>query len=203
MAVVTSKRTQQSDAIVEAALEALRKYGYAATSLQRIAEEAGTSKRMVLHYFESRDQLFDEVVRRACRRLLAQVEEAVSAEDDPDAALTDALDQLFEFILDDPGLHAVFFGLLAESVANPTHRDTIATARQEYREMLVRVIADSKPDFDWEPANLASAATLILATMAGLSIDLLERGDTPALRQAFEDFKAHVTTLVDTGVVAR
>ena len=203
MATATKKRTEQSDAIIEATLQALSKYGYAATSLQRIAEEAGISKRMVLHYFESRDQLFDEVVRRVGRRILAQVEEAVVRQDDPEAALARGLDRLWDEVLKDPALQAVFFGLLAEAVANPAHRATIATARQEYRELIARVIADSRPDRDWQPAELDSAATLILSTMAGLTIDLLERGDSPALQQAFEDFKQHVTTLVDAMPPAR
>jgi AcrR family transcriptional regulator len=196
VAIATNKRAQQSDAILEAALRALTTSGYAATSLQRIAEEAGTSKRMVLHYFESRDQLFDELVTRVCRRVLAQVEQAVSEEEDPDARLTDALDRIWDFVLEDPGLQAAFFGILGESVTNTDHRATIATVRDEYREVIGRVIADSTPDRKWEPRELDSAATLILGTMVGLTIDLLERGDTPALRQAFEDFKQHVTHLV-------
>ena len=196
MAIATNKRAQQSDLIIEATLRSLSTSGYAATSLQRIAEEAGTSKRMVLHYFESRDQLFDEVVTRICRRVLAQVEEAVSEEEDPDARLTDALDRIWDFIVEDPGLHAAFFGILGESVTNPQHRATIATVRQEYREVVARVIAESTPERRWEPGELDSASTLILATMAGLTIDYLERGDTPALQQGFSDFKQHVTHLV-------
>jgi TetR/AcrR family transcriptional regulator, transcriptional repressor of bet genes len=196
VAVANNKRAQQVDAIIEATLRSLSTSGYAATSLQRIAEEAGTSKRMVLHYFESRDQLFDEVVRRIGRRVLAQVEQAVSEEEDPDARLTDALDRIWEFLIEDPGLHAAFFGLVGESVTNTEHRETIATVRQEYRDVIARVIADSTPGREWQPGELDSAGTLILGTMAGLTIDFLERGDTPPLRQAFEDFKQHVTTLV-------
>ena len=59
---------------------------------------------MVLHYFESRDQLFDEVVRRVGRRILAQVEEAVVRQDDPEAALARGLDRLWDEVLKDPAL---------------------------------------------------------------------------------------------------
>ena len=68
--------------------------------------------------------------------------------------------------------------------------------------MIARVIADSRPTGTGSPL-LDSAATLILSTMAGLTIDLLERGDSPPLQQAFEDFKQHVTTLVDAMPPAR
>jgi len=191
--IADTKRTQQADAIVEAALRALRTHGYAATSLARIAEEAGTSKRMVLHYFGSREELFEAVVRRVCRRILRQVEQAIAEQDDPAVGLDDGLDQLWEEILADPGLQAVFFGLLAESVTDPTLRATIHSVREEYRELIARIITESRPpDAPLTPDQADSAATLVLATVVGLTIDYLERGDTPSLRLAFDDFKHHV-----------
>lgn len=193
----TKKRAEQSDVIVEATLTALRKYGYAATSLQRIAEEAGTSKRMVLHYFQTRDQLFDEVVRGVCRRVLGQVEQAMAEQPDPPTALTDGLDALWAEIVADPGLHAVFFGLIAESVTDPSHRSTITTVRAEYRELIAGVFAAA--DNDYPPERLESIATLVAATVAGLTVDFLERGDTPALERAFDHFKKHLATLAAPG----
>ena len=195
-----ARRARQSDAIIEATLNVLRRHGYRATSLQRIADETGTSKRMVLHYFGTRDQLFDEVVRRVSRRVLAQVEQAVLDVDDPDAALLLALDGIWNEVLQDPGLHAVFFGLVADSVTDPTHRTTITTVREEYREMVRRVVADSS-GFDRD--RLDSTATLVLATMAGLTIDRLERGDTPELHRAFEDFKGFLATQLRAAEPAR
>ncbi|HEX6388092.1 MAG TPA: TetR/AcrR family transcriptional regulator [Solirubrobacteraceae bacterium] len=193
MTIADSKRIQQTEAIIEAALRALRTHGYAATSLARIAEEAGTSKRMVLHYFASREELFEAVVRRVCRRILRQVEQAIAEQEDPAVGLDEGLDQLWDEILADPGLHAVFFGLLAESVTDPTLRATIHVVRAEYRELISRVIAASRPaDAPLTPDEAESAATLVLATVVGLTIDFLERGDTPALRRAFADFKHHV-----------
>jgi len=183
------RRPAQADAIVEATLEALRKHGYAATSLQRVAEEAGTSKRMVLHYFTSRQELFDAAVRRLCRRILEQVEQAVD-QSDPQAALRDGLDRLWEEIVADPGLHAVFFGLVAESVTDASLRCTIYAVREEYRQLIARVILESHAgEAPLDPEAVASTATLVLATIAGLTIDFLERGDTPALRRAFAQFK--------------
>ena len=141
---------------------------------------------MVLHYFGNRDELFDEVVRRVSRRVLAQVEQAIEEVDDPDAALLLVVDGVWEGVLADPGLHAVFFGLIAESVTDPTHRATITTVREEYRELIRRVVADSGQT---DPRRVDSTATLVLATMAGLTVDRLERGDTPELHRAFDDFK--------------
>ncbi len=43
--------------MLEAAIRCLGEDGYAATSLQRVADAAGVQKRMVLYYFESREHL--------------------------------------------------------------------------------------------------------------------------------------------------
>ena len=180
---------------MEAALVALRKHGYAATSLARVADEAGTSKRMVLHYFESRDALFEVVVRRVGGRLLGQVELAIAAQPDPGVALCDGLNRLWEEILADPGLHGVFVGLLAESVADDALRASISLMRGEYRAVIEGAVRASPVGDELEPEQVASLATLVLAAMVGLTIDFLERGETPALHRAFADFKAHVRLL--------
>lgn len=184
------RRAQQIEGIVEGALRALRTYGYAGASLARIAEEASTSKRMVLHYFGSREGLFEVVVRRIGRRILGQVEQAVADQPDPSRALSDGLDRLWQEILDDPGLHAVFFGLLAESVTDASLGDTIRTVRGGCRSSIARMIAASQsirePLTDEE---LESSSTLVLATIAGLTMDVLERGETPALHRAHMAFK--------------
>lgn len=78
--------------LTEAAWAVLQRQGYGGTTLSRVAEEAGVSKGMVLHYFRDKDELIertmrlanallrDEVVRRMAlartpwKRLLAIVE---------------------------------------------------------------------------------------------------------------------------------
>lgn len=70
----TTKGVQQSEIIVAAAVRCLARDGYSASSIARIADEAGVQKRMVLYYFKSREQLFDVVIRRIGDRLIGQVE---------------------------------------------------------------------------------------------------------------------------------
>jgi AcrR family transcriptional regulator len=190
------KRSRQADAIVEATIGALRKHGYAATSLQRVAEEAHVSKRMLLHYFPSRQALFEAAVRRLCRRILEQVEIA-AASTRPADALQEGLALLWDEIIDDPGLHGVFFGLIAESVTDPSLRPTITAVREEYRELIARqLIAARGPDDPLSPERAAGLSTLILGTFVGLTVDYLERGDSPALQCALAEFRRFVAATV-------
>ncbi|HEX6388236.1 MAG TPA: TetR/AcrR family transcriptional regulator [Solirubrobacteraceae bacterium] len=185
----------QAEAIADAALVALRKHGYSGTSLARVAEEAGTSKRMVLHYFASRDALFDAVVRRMGGRLLGQMELAIAAQADPAAALDEGLDRLWEEVRADPGLHGVMVGLVAESITDASLRATLHAMRNEYRAVIGDVLVSSGAVGDASPEEVESFATLVLAALVGLTIDLLERGETSALERAFADFKRHVHLL--------
>ncbi|MGE0067530.1 MAG: TetR family transcriptional regulator [Solirubrobacterales bacterium] len=65
--------------------------GYAATSLQRVAEEAKTNKRMVLYYFRHRQELLERAVVMLGDRLLSEVTEAVEGRRTPPTSPPPAL----------------------------------------------------------------------------------------------------------------
>lgn len=49
--------------IIECATETLATLGYAQTSLAQIAKQAGVSKGVIIYYFNSKEELFEEVVK--------------------------------------------------------------------------------------------------------------------------------------------
>ena len=53
---------RKREAIVRAAVEEFRASGYEATSMDRIAEAAGVSKRTVYNHFASKDELFTAIL---------------------------------------------------------------------------------------------------------------------------------------------
>ena len=59
-----SRASTKRDSILEAAIRAFRDVGYECTSMDRIAELAGASKRTVYNYFGSKEALFEAVVAR-------------------------------------------------------------------------------------------------------------------------------------------
>jgi TetR/AcrR family transcriptional regulator of autoinduction and epiphytic fitness len=65
MEVQTEARARtKRDSILEAAIRAFRDVGYECTSMDRIAELAGASKRTVYNHFGSKEALFEAVVAR-------------------------------------------------------------------------------------------------------------------------------------------
>ena len=58
--------TRKSDIVLLAAESVFLRLGFAATSMDEIADEAGVSKRTVYSNFGSKEQLFAEVIRQRC-----------------------------------------------------------------------------------------------------------------------------------------
>jgi len=59
--------------LTEAAWQVLQECGLAGTTLARVAEAAGVSKGIVLHYFNSKDELMEAAMRRANAALRDEV----------------------------------------------------------------------------------------------------------------------------------
>jgi AcrR family transcriptional regulator len=69
--VVNSKRLRKKEApdkrILKHALQEFSAYGYAGARMDRIAQKANLSKRMLFYYFQSKEHLFEVVLAEALR----------------------------------------------------------------------------------------------------------------------------------------
>lgn len=121
--------SEKRESIVTAAIEAFQAEGYDNTSMDRIAEVAGASKRTVYNHFPSKEALFEAVVAR----FLGEISALKRIPYDPDRELED---QLSDFaaaklrVLDNPvwlGLMRVGMGVF---IRDPdVARETLARAK--------------------------------------------------------------------------
>ncbi len=76
--VTTSRRDQQKEAkrlaLIDAALAVFSRVGFAAAKIDDVAEEAGVSKGTVYLYFESKEKLFEGMVKAKMVPMLDDVE---------------------------------------------------------------------------------------------------------------------------------
>jgi AcrR family transcriptional regulator len=70
-------RAQRREQILVAATEAFARNGFAATSLDDIAAQAGITRALLYRHFDSKTDLYQAVLDRMCARLEAHVEEPV------------------------------------------------------------------------------------------------------------------------------
>jgi AcrR family transcriptional regulator len=171
--------------LLNAVIEHFAADGLADQSLRRIAEAVGTSHRMLLYHFGSKDGLLLEVVRAVESRTQAQFA-AVA-----DAAEPQQVDEVVRTIwryVADPGLadfERLFFALYGralqgEESARPLLKDDI----ENWLEANVSVAAMAGV-----PTSVARThSRLGLAVTRGLLLDLLATGDRAGVDAALEVF---------------
>lgn len=169
------------EAVLQKVVDELARNGLSGRSLRDIAAAVGTSHRMLIHYFGSRDGMLTAVVEavEAQQRAIAQ-----------QTAVTDELDGLAAIWrrVSQPELwphERLFFECYARALQGQPPFDTL----------LPRLVDD------WiEPAVAAQVAAggsadqarararVGLAVVRGLLLDLLATGDRAGADRAFEEF---------------
>jgi AcrR family transcriptional regulator len=194
---LTTKGQRRAGQILEAALRCLARDGYAGTSLQRVADEAGLAKRSVIYYYGSRAGLFEHVVRYVGGQLLDRLEEAVAGLDEPSDIVERGFEVLWTAITNDRALLSAWFGLQAESITNPEFRG-VARYISDRVEALIDELVRAQVARGGRP-RLApgSLSVLVFANVQGLILYYLDRGATPKLRAAIADFQRVLAGAID------
>ena len=91
MTQIDDKRT----AILEATLRLISKNGFHGTAMSKVAKEAGVSAGIIYHYFDSKDDLMDELYKHIKRNF----GQALEANFDPDQPLKVQIRQLFDTMI--------------------------------------------------------------------------------------------------------
>jgi len=144
------RRAERRDQILAAATRAFARSGFAATSLDDVAAEAGISRVILYRHFESKTDLYRAVLDHACSRLAATV-----GEDDYTPASVDAL--LDAAAADPEGFRLLFH----HAVREPEFRAEVDRLRAGSVEIAGRYYAGVVPDPAW-----ATWATHLASTVA-------------------------------------
>jgi AcrR family transcriptional regulator len=129
------RRAERREQLLAAATQAFARTGFAATSLDDIAQAAGISRVLLYRHFDSKTDLYRAVLDRAIRRLTA----AVGTRNFTYASI----DALLQAAAEDPdGFRLLFHHAAREPEFRPQmdrfQRGMVATARRE----LTRIIPD-------------------------------------------------------------
>ena len=87
MAKQAQRRAATSEAILDAARRLFGIEGFAATTMDAIAEGAGVAKGAVYHHFRTKEALFETVFDLVSRDLVAEIDRTARAEKDVLAAM--------------------------------------------------------------------------------------------------------------------
>lgn len=130
-------RAQRREQILDAATEAFALSGFAATSLDDIAEQSGVTRVILYRHFDSKADLYQAVLDRMCARLEAHVDEPVGGFSDV------SIDGLLEAAVESPaGFRLLFHHALRE----PEFKERIEKFRADIAAAAYLQIAAVVPD---------------------------------------------------------
>jgi len=130
-------RAQRREQILAAATEAFARGGFAATSLEDIAAQAGITRVILYRHFDSKSELYQAVLDRMCARLEAHVKEPVGGFTDG------SIDGLLQAAAESPaGFRLLFHHALRE----PEFRERIEKFRADITAAAFLQISALVPD---------------------------------------------------------
>lgn len=169
--------------LLAATIAYVAEHGLAELSLRTLAEALGTSHRMLVYHFGSKEGLLAEVVAT----VEAGQRDALARLADADAPPREAL-RAFWAGLADPALHGhvrLFFELTAQALLG---RPGTERLRETLVEPWIEVVAARGERFGLPPEAARAQARLGVAVTRGLLLDLLATGDRAGVDAAMDAF---------------
>ncbi|TDD80442.1 TetR/AcrR family transcriptional regulator [Actinomadura darangshiensis] len=174
------RRAELLDAVVDYTVE----HGFSELSWRPVAAALGVSPTTLVHRFGTKEQMLVAVLGRLRERIFAATSDAIGERPDLPAAARAVWTRT-----SDPQRGAefrLFFAVYGNALQAP----------RQFAGFLDRVVADwmaalcdaQGPGTD--PATAARTATLVIATIRGLLLDLLATGDRDRVQDAAESFLA-------------
>ncbi len=177
--------------ILDAASRCFSRDGFANTTVQQIASEAGLTKSMIHYYFESKQVLILElqafVHERYFRRLQSKLDALASGSEEQ---LKQALWEVYDIVKDKQFLR-LQLELFAEAGRDPNMRNRMMLALQASQEFIdagaQNVVSEPGHERERLPESLSF---MISSLLLGMRIQEFISGDAKTAKDAYELFVA-------------
>ncbi|MEX2448251.1 MAG: TetR/AcrR family transcriptional regulator [Solirubrobacterales bacterium] len=187
--------------ILDAAIRVFARQGFHSTRVSDIADEAGVAYGLVYHYFNSKDEVLNELFSERWSLLLAAIEEADRSGAEPRAKLETVAGFIVDSYRHDPELMKVIIVEVTRA-ANSFGRTHLPEIRRAY-DSIAKIVADGQAAGafrgDIEP-GFASMAFYgaIEQLLSGWIFDLV-----PASETEFGQAKSLLTATICDGLEPR
>jgi AcrR family transcriptional regulator len=180
------KKSASRERLLAAAMDHVAQHGVGDLSLRGLAAALGTSHRMLIYHFGSREGLLIEVIRTVEAQQRAALATMLLDEGAPPA---ETMRRMWKQVAD-PSLwpnERLFFEIYAQALQGSPHaRPLLDGIVDLWVEPLARIgVAQGVPE-----AQARAEARLGVAVVRGLLLDLLATGEREAVDAAFERYVA-------------
>jgi AcrR family transcriptional regulator len=185
---VSQTESASRERLLAAAIDYAAEHGISDLSLRRLAAALGTSHRMLIYHFGSKEGLLVEVIRAVEQR---QRDALAGLARDPSLSPAETMRRMWERLAD-PSLsphERLFFEVYGQALQGRAHAAPLLDG-------IVEQWLDPLTEFAIElgmPAGTARAnARLWVAVARGLLLDLLATGDRRGVDEALEQFSSQL-----------
>lgn len=171
--------------LLEAVAEYVLENGVASLSLRRAAESVGVSHVTLQHHFGSKEQLVGEIVEHLLERTLIPQGIYTDGVPDPNLDLPTRLRALWMHLTSRSGQRDIrlFVEVLGQSLFGGADYSPAVARSMTHR---VELTATNIVNLGCPEAEAPAFASLLLATIRGLIVELLATGERERLDRAFE-----------------
>jgi len=179
-------RRNPREELLTRAIDHIAERGLTDLSLRELAAAIGTSHRMLIHHFGSKEGLWVEVVRAVEAQQRAALPELLSgAGDDPAAAM-----RAWWRHISDPALwpnERLFFEVYGQALQGRPGTEALLDG---FIDAWLDTVTDIHVAAGMDPATARAHARLGIAVTRGLLLDLLATGDRAGVDAAIEQWIA-------------
>lgn len=165
-----SLAAERRSQIVEALRRCIFRYGLQRASMKKIAGEAGLPTGLLHHYFRSRSEMIEELVRRTVDDLVAGYHAHLGSCRDPAKRFDKAIGFLFGPKAMDLANARFFYECWAETTRNPVARQAFSDLYRRSRDTLVRLLNETGLASGMSGGEVRDLASLLIAIQDGVAL---------------------------------
>lgn len=185
-------REERKEQILSSALHLFATKGLFATKIKDIAKAVGMAQGLVYHYYESKDEIYVELIKNALEKLNTAVFSLRDMPQPPHEKIIMAIEQLFKTIESSHDFTQTcrLIAHATNSTAIPEDARKLIVEKRDipYRE-IAKIMADGQKEGTIVEADPDELAVVFWTSINGLAIYKATRQDT--------------TTMPDAGILAR
>ncbi|MCL4676776.1 MAG: TetR family transcriptional regulator [Pararhodobacter sp.] len=179
-----AKRDAKKRELAESAIEALKRYGYANTTLRDIAAQSDFSLGMLHYYFENKEQLLIYCVRLYKERFAAEIGARIAGADTRESLFRAFAEGLAAAIVEDAETHRLWYDIRNQALFDPVFQPVVT----EIEASLIGLVAQIAGEGATGPS-----IQVLYGAVDGVFRHLLEgqiAGNRRAIPDLAEDFRA-------------
>lgn len=140
-----AKRESRKTEIAISTLDALKRLGYASTTMRDIAAQSGMSLGSLTYYFTDKAELITYCVRLYKDEFICRIENAVRGRHEPDEILDSMAAELARSLTDDLSTHRLWYDIRNQAMFDPNFRAVVTEIENKLIQTLGLVLRAAAP----------------------------------------------------------